>query len=770
MKNLYLPNLFAIILLCSNNISAQNINRCGTMQHLQEMLQQDPGLAGRMQADEMRLQQKINENIQNKVTSTSATIRVIVHVVWNTAPQNISDAQVLSQIDVLNEDYSRTNADTVNTPSVFSPVAANTNIQFCLAGINRVQTTVSSFSMNDWVKSTATGGTDPWDPNYYFNIWVCNLGAGLLGYAQFPGGAPATSGLVMQYNAFGRVGTLQSTYNLGRCATHEIGHCLNLLHLNGSSNCGTDQVSDTPAQDQVHFGCPVHPLHVNVCSGTTNGEMFMNYMDYSDDACLNMFTQGQATRMNAAINTLLPQGILTTGSCPAGFAKIKGTVFYDMNQNGIQDGSDFALINQKLLLLPGNSTFFTSSTGEYSMLVDSGSYTDQFIPKPSWLLTSDSASYALTVDTGLYCCYDFGTFPSVFYDDLEVHLASGPVRCGFDVPFWINYENTGTTILSGIVWMIPDDSLTFVSSIPAPDSTSGDTIFWSFTSLQPGQPGSIYLLLHVPLTQGYEVCSYAEIDLLTHDPVYGDSLCGIVTCSSDPNDKNADPPGILANHYTLKNDTLEYTIRFQNKGTDTAFTVVVIDTLSTFLDLNSFRIIGYSHPVSCSINTQREATFRFDNILLPHESVNEPGSHGFVKFQALPVQGLPDGTVINNTAYIYFDYNVPVVTNNVFNTLVDVLPVGINSLMPGNNQVTIIPQPFNETCEIRFLPGDEGAYTCTVFDLRGQQVFHRELYSRETAGKQSLTLYTKDWIRGMYFFRITSEQGKFNYAGKLLKE
>src|SRR6185436_9763494 len=594
---------------------------------------------------------------------------------------------------------------------------------------------VTSFSTNDFIKSSATGGVDAWDPNYYFNIWVCNLTGGLLGYAQFPGGAPATSGLVMQYNAFGRVGTLMPPYNLGRSATHEMGHCLNLRHINGDSNCSNDMVTDTPTQDQLHYGCPVHPYHVNVCSGTTDGEMFMNYMDYTDDACLNMFTQGQATRMNAAISTLLPPGLLFAGNCPNLFATVKGTVFYDMNQNGIQDGSDFGLINQKLVLQPNNITFYTSSTGEYSMLIDSGSHTDQFVPKPSWLVTSDSASYSLTVDSGLYCCYDFGTAPSVFYDDLEVHLTSSTVRCGFDVPFWINYENTGTTLLSGIVWMIPDDSLTFVSSFPVPDSTSGDTIFWSFNSLQPGQAGSIDLLFHVPLTQGYEVCSYAEIDLLNHDPVYGDSLCDTVTCSYDPNDKKADPEGILAGHYTLKNDTLEYTIRFQNKGTDTAFTVVVMDTLSTFLDLNSFRIIGYSHPVSCSIDNQRAATFRFDNILLPHESVNEPVSHGFLKFQILPVQGLADGTVISNTAYIYFDYNVPVVTNNVFNTLVDILPVGINRLMPGNNQVTIIPQPFNEACEIRFLPVDEGVYTCTVFDLRGQQVFHRELYCPGTGGK-----------------------------------
>ncbi len=212
-------NLFTAVLLLLITASsyAQNpVERCGTMQHLEYLKQQDPNLESRMAAEEQRIQENISSGrfVNPGVANAPIVVKVVVHVVWNTPTQNISDAQVLSQIDVLNEDYNRYNADAINTPSVFSSLAANTGIHFCLAttdpngnptiGINRVQTATSVFSINDNVKSSSAGGVDAWDPNTYFNIWVCNLSGGLLGYAQFPGNAPATSGVVFLYSYFGR--------------------------------------------------------------------------------------------------------------------------------------------------------------------------------------------------------------------------------------------------------------------------------------------------------------------------------------------------------------------------------------------------------------------------------------------------------------------------------------------------------------------------------------------------------------------------------------
>ena len=240
-------------------------------------------------------------------------IPVVVHVVWNTPQQNISDAQIRSQVDVLNRDFRRTNLDVNNTPAPFLPLTADSRVEFFLAdvgpngapstGINRRQTTVASFGSNDAVKSQATGGADAWPADRYLNIWVCQLAGGLLGYAQFPGGPAATDGVVILQSAFGTIGTAAPPFHLGRTATHEIGHWLNLNHIwgdDGTGCSGTDNVADTPNQGGANIGTPTFP---NVsCNNGPNGDMFMNYMDYVDDPAMFMFTAGQVTRMQACLD------------------------------------------------------------------------------------------------------------------------------------------------------------------------------------------------------------------------------------------------------------------------------------------------------------------------------------------------------------------------------------------------------------------------------------------------------------------------------------
>jgi hypothetical protein len=241
------------------------------------------------------------------------TVPVVVHVVYKTAAQNISDAQVKSQIKILNEDYRKVNADAGNVPAVFQPLHADCNIQFKLAtkdifgqkstGITRTKTTKASFSYNDAVKAAKSGGIDPWPARRYLNIWVCNLGGGLLGYAQFPGGPGATDGVVILNTAFGDTGTATDPFDLGRTATHEVGHWLNLFHTwgdDGTGCNGSDHCADTPNQASENYGKPTFP-HIS-CKNGPNGDLFMDYMDYVDDDAMLMFTAGQALRMNAALN------------------------------------------------------------------------------------------------------------------------------------------------------------------------------------------------------------------------------------------------------------------------------------------------------------------------------------------------------------------------------------------------------------------------------------------------------------------------------------
>ena len=269
--------LYALVSLCfmlpATWLSAQqDYNRCSSSEYLLQQLQADPSLAGRMQLIEDHTRQFAAENPD--VSRAVITIPVVVHVVYRTTAENISDAQIQAQIDQLNKDFARLNTDAGNTPSAFSGLATGANIQFCLAqrdpngnattGIVRKVTTKTSFSTNDGVKSSSTGGDNAWPAGSYLNIWSCNISNGILGYAQFPGGAASTDGGVLLYSSIGSMskpGTA-SPYNLGRTATHEVGHWLNLYHIwgdDGTGCSGSDNVGDTPNQAGENYGCPAYP-------------------------------------------------------------------------------------------------------------------------------------------------------------------------------------------------------------------------------------------------------------------------------------------------------------------------------------------------------------------------------------------------------------------------------------------------------------------------------------------------------------------------------
>ena len=271
---------------------------CGTMQVHFRLLETDPGFRTRQMAlEHATLRRMAAAAAKWKVT----TIPTVVHVVYHTDAENISDAQVKSQIKVLNRDFRKKNPDRTKIPSVWSGVVADAGVKLKLAKITRTQTNRTAFGDDDSVKSAATGGVDPWPTDKYLNVWACTLGGGLLGYAQFPGGPAATDGVVILNAAFGTIGTATAPFHLGRTATHEIGHWLNLRHIWGDTeDCsGSDFVADTPNAAGPNFGKPTFP-HVT-CGNGPNGDMFMNYMDYVDDDAMVMFTTGQVERVHAAL-------------------------------------------------------------------------------------------------------------------------------------------------------------------------------------------------------------------------------------------------------------------------------------------------------------------------------------------------------------------------------------------------------------------------------------------------------------------------------------
>lgn len=276
---------------------------CGTMDHLHHQLDANPNLRYRMQAIERQTEEGIKGAAHRM--DRDIVIPVVVHVVYSTTEQNISERQIMSQLQVLNQDFRRQNPDRDQTLAAWASVAADTRISFKLAnrdpngnpttGITRTRTSVEEFFVqSNGVKYSARGGVDAWPTDQYLNIWVCNLGMGVLGYSQFPGGPALTDGVVIGYKFFGNTGIVRPPFNGGRTCTHEVGHWLNLRHIWGDGPCSVDDhVADTPAADRPTQGCPGSRT---ACNGPV---MTSNFMDYTDDACMNMFTFGQSDRMQA---------------------------------------------------------------------------------------------------------------------------------------------------------------------------------------------------------------------------------------------------------------------------------------------------------------------------------------------------------------------------------------------------------------------------------------------------------------------------------------
>lgn len=288
--------------------SAQNTvephRNCSSAEHLTHQMAIDANMKERRE----RIEAHTADYVQRtpSVSERSViTIPVVVHVLYNSSRDNISDAQILSQIDVLNRDFRKNNAESANIPSAFQSIAADVNIEFCLAkrqpngtattGIERLASSNAAWQANDDMKRPEQGGLAAWDATRYLNIWVCALNGGALGYATFPGAPLSSDGVVVDYRYFGTINT-RSPFHLGRTTTHEVGHWLNLYHIWGDAACGDDRCADTPPHHGANYGCPNYPYTHTAC-GSTTPEMTMNFMDYTNDACMYLFSNGQKARM-----------------------------------------------------------------------------------------------------------------------------------------------------------------------------------------------------------------------------------------------------------------------------------------------------------------------------------------------------------------------------------------------------------------------------------------------------------------------------------------
>jgi hypothetical protein len=301
--------LFVWLLILGNILQLNAQSRCGSSEYLKHSLQKNPSLQSYQQHIEKFIQSRLLNRPVVSINARPASpavikIPVVIHIVYHLSEENISDEAINNQMNALNRDYRRMNADSSNTPACFKSVAADCSIEFELAkvdpqgrattGIERVYSPVAKWMGDDKMKYKTSYGANAWNSDSYLNIWVCSMND-LLGYSSIMGEAKELDGVVINYTVFNDFND-GGAYNSGRTAVHEIGHWLGLKHIWGDADCGDDGVDDTPRQSTYTSGCP-NGVRTS-CGNTPHGDMYMNFMDYTNDPCMNLFTKGQSDRMH----------------------------------------------------------------------------------------------------------------------------------------------------------------------------------------------------------------------------------------------------------------------------------------------------------------------------------------------------------------------------------------------------------------------------------------------------------------------------------------
>jgi len=355
---------------------------------------------------------------------------------------------------------------------------------------------------------------------------------------------------------------------------------------------------------------------------------------------------------------------------------VKGTVFYDQNQNKLLDPNESGLHWFNAIITPQSLQSFSDNNGQFSFLLSPGNYQLSVNNNPLWNLTTDSSVYNIAVDSSAnFNDLNFGMHPDTVLTKIDPVLTGGFPRCNTNINYWIDIRNIGTTLPSGVIHLQLDDSISYVSSSLTPDSINGQNVYWNYNNLFFFSSELMQLQVQMPnfMNIGDTLSSILVINELdvNNNIIYSnsDTLDQVLVCAYDPNDKSAVPNGYGTENFIVKDQQLEYLIRFQNTGNDTALTIVIRDQLDTNLDITTFQPISSSHTMQVKLEENRETVFTFNNILLPDSNINEPASHGFIKYSISPKTGLLPNTPLQNTANIFFDSNPPIITNTVLNTI-----------------------------------------------------------------------------------------------------
>ncbi len=440
---------------------------------------------------------------------------------------------------------------------------------------------------------------------------------------------------------------------------------------------------------------------------------------------------------------------------------ITGKLFVDLNSNNVQDAGEQPVINKKIIEPASGKFTFSFSDGSYNeIILDTGTFS--ISPDPINYYIAVPVSHSATFSSGyqqIDSLNDFAYQPTGVFNDLCLTIT--PVwrlRPGSNAGYMIDYVNYGTTSLSSNIKFFPDSNLTYVSSNFVPISVTTDSVLWNTGMLDPYETGSILVTVHIDsgLAIGTPINPVALIEPIAGDtdPACNiDTSVGSISNAFDPND-------ILVSENQLttiqlsSQPYLDYLIRFQNTGNDTALTIKVLNPIDTTkLDLSSFEFVSSSHPVNIKfLHWERNMEFKFESIMLPDSNANESLSHGFVRYRIKPKTSLSAGDTINNFALIYFDFNVAVITNIAWTAIV--LPAGENQLSYLFDQLHIYPNPVSEQLNIKNVlhKGNEIS-ELKIFDLFGREIYRTTIRNSQP----KIELNVSGLLNGIYFLQLGSD-------------
>jgi uncharacterized repeat protein (TIGR01451 family) len=446
---------------------------------------------------------------------------------------------------------------------------------------------------------------------------------------------------------------------------------------------------------------------------------------------------------------------------------ITGTMFIDKNSNGIKDSTEVFFTNGKVQQIkPGVDTLSVySSNGRFMMYVDTGTYISRVLSNVQYFQVVPATR---TSSFGTYFNTDtvqFALQPIPGIRDLSVQLSAlTPARPGLKVTYRLTYKNNGTDVADAQLTLLKSNKLIYDSAYVTPASIVGDTLKWNITTLVPGQSASInvrFIVMSPPAaTINDTIRLKATITSAVTDTTPLNNTANLVQRlrgSYDPNDKRENHDGQVLLPAIANGEYLQYTIRFQNTGNDTAFHIVVRDTLDAKLDWNSLVMVGSSHDNQLNINDGRYCSWVFNDIKLPDSNRNEPMSHGFITYMIKPKATIAVGDILNNTAHIYFDHNMAVITNTEATTVVnEALPVKLLHFTASRRQKQNLLQ-WSTTQEVSF----------SHFEL--QRSTNGRLFSKigTIAAGGGTYEYADDLFEKTYNYyrlKLVDKDGKFTYS------